>query len=186
MAKKKSVSSWKSKKVYSVVSPENFEEKEIGTSVADDPKKLVGRTVETSLANLTDDRRKQHLKLIFEIVRVDKDVAYTRFKKFYTPVGYLRYKIRKGNTKIEVISDREYSREKLRVKVMVLTRYRVSESVRKEISQVMEDILENHSDNTPEEILQLTLFGKLGTEMYKKARGIAPINRVEVHQIVRL
>jgi len=184
MAKK--ISTRKDKKAYPILAPEDFDRKEIGTTVAEDPEMIKGRTVDKSLADLTGDRRKQHLKIIFEVVRVENGKAYTRFKKFYTPVGYLRYKIRKGNTKVELVSDMKFKGEKLRVKIMILTRYRVTDSRKKELLNITQKELENHQDKTPEKLLQLSLFGKLGTTIYKKCRKIGPINRVEVHQIERL
>jgi len=184
--KKKSVSTWKKKSVYSIVAPENFDSQEMGTTVASDPALLVGRTMKSSLADLIDDRRKQHLNLIFEIVRVEKDKAYTRFKKFFIPTGYLRYKVRKGNTKIDLITDMNFGGEDVRIKVMVLSRFRVTDSKRKELVQIAEKILEKNSKNKPEKLLQLTLFGKLGTEIYKSCRKIVPISRVEVYHIKRL
>lgn len=184
--KKKSVSTWKKKNVYSIIAPENFDSQEMGTTVASDPALMTGRTVKTSLADLIGDRRKQHLNLTFEVTRVEKDKAYTRFKHFFIPTGYLRYKVRKGNTKVDLVRDMKFGGEDLRMKVMVLSRYRVSDSKKKELVQITEKILKKHTGNKPEKILQLTLFGKLGTEIYKACRKIVPISRVEVYQIKRL
>jgi len=185
-AKQKNVNAWKKKKFYTILAPSNFDEKELGSTVSADPGLLKGRTIQTSLAELMDDRRKQHLKITFEIDHVEKDKAYTKFKKFMIPVGYLRYKVRKDSTKVDVASDITFENEKLRLKAMVLSRYKLSEPQRKEISAIAKKHLSEYSKKTPEQVLQLTLFGKLGTEVYKECRKIAPINRVEAYHIERL
>jgi phosphotransferase system enzyme I (PtsI) len=66
----KTVTTWKSKKVYQIVTPENFDFREIGETVASDPERLKGRTVNSSLGELMDDRGKNYMNLVFEIVDV--------------------------------------------------------------------------------------------------------------------
>ena len=64
---KKAVSSWKSKKRYTLVAPEYFEGRQLGSTIADDPGKLAGRTVKVNMKMLIDDRSKQYMNIIFEV-----------------------------------------------------------------------------------------------------------------------
>jgi ribosomal protein S3AE len=43
------------KSEYVIRAPSYFGNREIGTTISDDPSKLIGRTVKVSLYNLTDD-----------------------------------------------------------------------------------------------------------------------------------
>jgi|GEM_PF-625473 len=182
-AGRKKVTSWKSKKVYGILAPESFDFKDVGTTVAEDPQKLLGRTVNITLGSLTKERSKNYLNLVFEVHDVKGDNAHTRFKKFFIPVGYLRSKVRKRTKKIEFMADQKIGNIKSRVKIMVLSRYKVSEVQEKQIKDKMAEILVAHTDDEIDKFVQQTLYGKIGTEIYKAIKLICPIMRVEVHQI---
>ncbi|MFH1126257.1 MAG: 30S ribosomal protein S3ae, partial [Candidatus Altiarchaeota archaeon] len=126
MAKAK-LTGWKQKRPYVIQAPEKFEYHELGTTIASDPKLLVGRTVNVSLSDLTNDRSKQHLMVLFEVYEVAGEKAKTRFKKFYISSGYLKSKIRKGVGKIDYQTDLSLQGEKARIKVTVLVPQRVTD-----------------------------------------------------------
>ncbi len=186
MAKKKKVTNWKAKKVFGVLAPESFEQKEIGTTVAEDPKNLLGRSVNVTLGELTKERSKNYLNLVFTIHDVKSDKAHTKFKRFYIPIGYLRSKVRKRTKKIEYMNDLALPKTKVRIKIMVLSRYKMSDVQKKQIKTAIDGILLEHNKNTIDQIVQATLYGKLGTEIYKTIKLICPIMRVEVHHIEAL
>jgi Ribosomal protein S3AE len=71
---------WKMKKWYEVLAPKAFGEVSLGTTPADDPDKLIGRVVETTLYDLTGDISQVHVKLYFQIASVEEGRAYTRFR----------------------------------------------------------------------------------------------------------
>jgi len=179
----KSVSQWKQKTAYTILAPENFENHVIGQTIVNDPKNLIGRTIEVSLADLTKDKSKQHSKLIFEINDVRGDRAYTKFKKLDTSMGYIRSKIHKGVSKIDYISDLNISGTKVRLKTMILTNHQITKSQGKDIIVVLKKVLNEHRSTKFDQFIQLILFGKLGTEIYHKIKSICPISRVELWQM---
>ncbi|HIE33748.1 MAG TPA: 30S ribosomal protein S3ae [Candidatus Altiarchaeales archaeon] len=181
MARK--VKSWKNKIFYKILAPENFDFQEIGDTLADDPKKLIGRTVDVSLRDLTGDNTKQHLKLIFEINDVKGDKAYTKFKKFVVNPGYLRSKVRKGSSKIDYIDNLLLDNSKIQIGIMTVTRQNIKTSRKEEIFRIIKEVLKKRESMKLNDFLQSTLFGKLGTEIYKEVKKIVPIKRVEVEQV---
>jgi len=181
MARK--IKSWKNKAFYKILAPENFDFQEIGDTLTDDPKRLIGRTVDVSLRDLTSDNSKQHLKLIFEINDVKGDKAYTRFKKFVVNPGYLRSKVRKGSSKIDYIDNISLDPSGVQVRVMTVTRQNIKTSRKEEIIRIIDEVLKKHEGMKLNDFLQSTLFGKLGTEIYKSVKKIAPIKRVEIEQV---
>ena len=183
VAKKKKVSSWKAKKVYTLLAPENFEHKEIGTTVADDPQKLIGRSVNVTVGELTKERSKNYLNLVFEIFDVKSDKAHTCFKKFFIPVGYLRSKVRKRTKKIDYMGDIKVGEKKVRLKIMVLSRYKISDVQKRQIKEHIDVALTEHAGDSLDKFVQQTLYGKVGTEIYKKIKLVCPVMRVEVHNI---
>lgn len=183
MVREKKVKSWKSKKIYPILAPENFEYKEMGVTVASDESRLIGRTIDVSLSNLTKDRSKQHLKIKFEIYKVTGGKANTRFKTFMIPTGYLRSKIRKGFSKVDFIGETKVLDKTLRVKVIILVNRKVSDAQRRDMMSTIQKIIDSHESTTVDQFVQLALFGKLGTEIYRGIKKICPVGWVEVHAI---
>jgi small subunit ribosomal protein S3Ae len=182
MAKK--ISAWKQKSGYVIVAPETFEFRELGDTLAKDPGHLQGRTIEVSMKDLTEDKTKQHLKVTFEITGVAGNKANTKFKKFDVNPGYLRSKVRKGATKIDYIKRMLIdSDKKAQIKIVTITNSAVQESRAKEIRAKITELLDKYKETKVDEFVQSTLFGKLGTEVYREIKKIAPIRRVEIEQL---
>jgi len=184
MAQKRNISSWKQKKQYTILSPDAFDRQEVGLTVADDPEKLVGRVVDISLSDLSGDRGKQHLKLFFEITGNEEDRALTRIKRYTTSVGYLKSRVRKGNTKLDYQHDVKTSDgSTATIKTIILTRGRVPQQVKADLRDTINKLLKMQTKLGGDELVQHALFGKMGTEIYQKIKSIHPIARVEVWQI---
>jgi small subunit ribosomal protein S3Ae len=180
---KKSISSWKQKKNYNIIAPDSFNNQNIGSTLASEPNNLVGRVVTASAKDLTGDKTKQQFDLSFEVTEVSGDVAKTKFKKFSISSGYLRSKVRKRMTKIDYISDFTFGGEKTRVKVMIAAGRQASKEQRNQIAIKVKSILESHKENKIDDIIQMIIFGKLGTEIFHSIKNICPVHRVEIQEI---
>jgi small subunit ribosomal protein S3Ae len=179
----KTVTSWKNKKIYTITAPDNFDYQEVGETLASEPDKLIGRTINISLGELMGDRSKNYMNLVFEVADVKGDKAHTKFKKFFIPEGYLRSKVRKRTQKIDYMKDILFGERKVRVKIMVLSRHRISDVQETQIKERIAAVLSEHSNIEADKFVQQTLFGKLGTEIYKRIKTVCPIMRVEVYEI---
>jgi len=179
----KTVTSWKNKKVYQILAPENFEFQEIGETISSDPANLKGRTINVSLGELTSDRSKNYMNLIFEITDVNGDKAQTRFKKFFIPTGYLRSKVRKRTSKVDYMRDIRVGERKVRVKIMILSRHKISAVQTASLKAGVQRVLDEFAKDGVDKFVQQTLFGKLGTEIYKRIKSVCPIMRVEVYTL---
>ena len=179
----KTVSTWKQKKLYTIVTPENFDSQEIGHTIASEPDKILGRTVSVSLEELTKDRSKQYLTILFELSDVKGEQVSTKFKKFYVSEGYLKSKVRKGSSKLDYLADVSFSGVNARLKMMVLSRHRITGPQRKQILASIANTLNKHRSTNFDQFLQAVVFGKFGTEVYKNIKTICPINRVEVYEL---
>jgi len=67
------------KKWYQIVAPKMFDEKPLAETLAAEPEQLIGRTIEVSLMNLTKDYSRFYMKMLFQVERVEGDIAYTKF-----------------------------------------------------------------------------------------------------------
>jgi ribosomal protein S3AE len=123
------------------------------------------------------------MNLIFVVQEVKGDKAHTGFKKFFIPVGYLRSKVRKRTIKIDYIKDIAFGEKRLKIKIMVLSRHKVSDVQESDIKARINTILAEHATVEADKFIQQTLFGKLGTDIYKRIKSVCPIMRVEVYGI---
>ena len=73
---------------YTVHTPEIFGGDEFAETPAAEPEYVIGRTLNTTMMDLTGDYKKMHVKLTFKIDSVKGDHSYTQFNgheyMFYT------------------------------------------------------------------------------------------------------
>jgi small subunit ribosomal protein S3Ae len=177
---------WKLKKWYTVVAPPVFGEVPLGLTPADDPDKLIGRVMEATLYDITGDFAHVHIKLYFQIIKVEGDTAYTRFKGHELLRDYIRSLTRRKSSKITGIFN-VWTKDGygLRVTAMVFTRYRCKTSQKRLIRKKMQEVIERRAkESTLDEFIQAMTFsdreGSLAQEIDMAARKIYAIRKVEV------
>ncbi len=177
---------WRQKKWYTVVAPPVFGEAPLGTTPADDPDKLIGRVMEVTLFDITGDFAHVHIKLYFQIYKVEGDTAYTRFKGHELLRDYIRSLTRRKSSKITGIFD-VWTKDGygLRVTAMVFTRYRCKTSQKKLIRKRMKEIIEKRAaESTLDEFIQAMVYsdqeGSLAQQIDEAARKIYAIRKVEI------
>lgn len=177
---------WREKKWYTVIAPPVFGETPLGLTPADDPDKLIGRVMEATLYDITGDYAHVHIKLYFQIVRVEGDTAYTRFKGHELMRDYIRSLTRRKTSKITGIFN-VWTKDGygLRVTAMVFTRYRCKSSQKRLIRKRMQEVIANRAANsTLDEFIQALVFsdqeGSLAQEVEEAARKIYAIRKVEI------
>ena len=92
---------WRSKQWYMVMSPPYFGNVELGAVPSDAPEKLVGRVVDSTLYDITNDFAHQYLKMHFQVTEVDGKTAKTIFKGHEYSRDYLRSLVRRRTTKVD-------------------------------------------------------------------------------------
>jgi len=175
---------WKMKKWYDVVAPESFGGISLGTIPSDDPDKLIGRVLETTMYDLTGDITQVHVKLYFQIVKVEGDKAYTRFKGHELARDYMKSLVRRKSSKIQGIYNiQTKDGYVLRITVVALTSYRCKTSQKKAISRIMREyVYQKASELNFNDLVQEILKGTISNEIAERARKIYPIRRVEVYK----
>ena len=173
---------WKEKSWYTIKTPVNFEDKEIGETPAKDPELLIGRGVEVTMRELTGDFSKQYIKLRFEIDNVAGEVANTKFTGHKTTTDYVRSMIRRGTSRIDasaVVTTKDD--RKIKLQVLAVTIRRAKSSQQRYMRSVIEDLLrEAASEKSFDELVKVCVNGKLASEIYHKAKKIYPLKRVEI------
>jgi len=170
------------KQWYDVLAPEQFDRAELGETVADEPDKVLGRTIETTLGDIRNDASETNTKLEFKITEVASDSAYTEFVKHELTRDYLRSLVRRGSSKVEayitVLTTDDY---RIQVQPVALTTKQADASQKKAIRRTMIDLVEEAgAERTFEDLLDSIVEGRLSSAIYNEAKTVYPLRRVEV------
>ncbi len=175
---------WRSKQWYTVISPPYFGEVELGTVPSDEPKKLVGRVVDATLYDITEDFSHQYLKMYFQIISLEGGTASTIFEGHEYSRDYLRSLVRRRTTRVDGIVDvTTKDGYKLRLAVCAFTLNRIKTSQEKAIRTIMKQIIEERADMlTFDQFVQETVLGKLASDAYNEARKVSPLRHLGVRK----
>ncbi|MBE8540610.1 30S ribosomal protein S3ae [Geoglobus acetivorans] len=178
---------WTMKKWFTLIAPEYFGMAEVGYTPADDENKVLNRTVEVTLAELTNDYSNQnpYKKLVFKVYRVAGENAYTKFHRFELTRDYLNSLTRRRTSKIEDIVDvRTADGYIIRVKTVAFTVKRCQSSQKRVIRKVMNEIVKDKASKLNfVQFLQEAILGKIPSEIYREAKKVYPLRRVEIRKI---
>ena len=175
---------WKAKEWYNIIAPTSFDSVTIADTLSDGPDKLLNRVTEVSLQDLTNDFRKSHIKLFFQINKIEESSAHTIFIGHTLTSDYLRRMIRRKRSKIDGVYDvTTKDGANLRVKPFATTDKRIQNSQRKIVRETMKKTInEQASTRTLSEIMKDIIDGKLGSDIYKGCKKLYPVRRVEIYK----
>jgi len=173
------------KRWYTLMAPEQFDREELGETPADEPDKVLGRTIETTLGDLNNDASENNTKLTFKVNEVASDSAYTEFVKHELTRDYLRSLVRRGSSKIQayitVLTTDDY---RVQIQPVALTTKSADESQEKAIRREMIDIVEEAAEErTYAELVDSVVEGRLSSAIYNEAKTIYPLRRVEIQKL---
>ncbi len=184
MAKRspRKVDGWKSKQWYSIVTPEMMGQQDIGETPASDPQLLMGRIIEITLGDVTNDMSKQNIKMSLMIDQVGGDSAYTKFMGHELTRDYLRSLVKRQTSMItsymDVMTKDGY---KVRVKPTCFTIKRAKASQIKAIRHIMTTIVRRKAQKLDfNTFVQDAVLGKLSAQIYRDVKGVYPLRRVEI------
>ncbi len=175
---------WRSKKWFTVVTPPYFGSVEIGAVPADDPQKIIGRVIESTLYDITEDFAHQYLKTYFQVVGVDGKKALTIFKGHEYSRDYLRSLVRRRTTRVDGIFDVvTKDNYKLRVAACAFTNTRIKTSQETEIRAIMKRIIEEKAQSLSfDQFVQEAVLGKIASDIYNETKKIAPLRHVGIRK----
>jgi len=175
---------WRSKTWYMVMAPPYFGNAELGSIPADEQEKLIGRIIDSTLYDITNDFAHQYLKMFFQINEIDGKTAKTIFKGHEYSRDYLRSLVRRRTTKIDAlfnITTKEGYR--MRVAICAFTLSRIKTSQEKVIRGIMDKIIKGKAAVlTLDQFAQEIVLGKIASDIYNEAKKIAPIRHVGVRK----
>jgi small subunit ribosomal protein S3Ae len=175
---------WRAKAWYTILSPNYFGSVELSAVPADDPTKLMGRIIDSTLYDITNDFQHQYLKMYFQVVEVDEKTAKTVFKGHEYSRDYLRSLVRRRTTRVDsLINITTKDGYKLRLSVSVFTLSRIKTSQENSMRKLMTRIIKEKSEAlTFDQFVQEVVLGKIASDIYNQAKKIAPIRHVGIRK----
>ncbi len=117
---------WRSKEWYDVYSPSYFGELVVASIPVEEPGALIGRVVETTLYDITNDFAHQSIKLYFLVVNSKEQRAETILKSHEYATDYLRSLVRRGSTRMDgIFNAKTKDQFTTRISVVAFTRDRI-------------------------------------------------------------
>ena len=166
------------------MSPPYFGGVELGAVPADDPAKLVGRIIDSTLYDITNDFAHQYLKLYFRVEEVEGKTARTIFKGHEYSRDFLRSLVRRRTTRVDgifnVTTKDNYG---LTLAISVFTLSRIKTSQEHEIRNIMSKIVKEKSSTlTFDQLVQELVLGKVASDIYNESKKISPLRHVGVRK----
>jgi small subunit ribosomal protein S3Ae len=175
---------WRLKEWYDVYSPTYFGENVVASIPCEIPAAVVGRVVETTLYDITNDFAHQSIKLYFLVVNIKEHRAATILKSHEYATDYLRSLVRRGSTRMDgIFNATTRDQFSTRISVVAFTRDRINASQEHGVRQVMRQIVdEKASTLNYDQLAQEVVLGKLGSDIYNLAKKVAPLRHVGVRK----
>jgi len=175
---------WRSKVWYMVMAPPYFGNAEMGAIPSDEPEKLIGRIIDSTLYEITNDFAHQYLKMFFQINEIDGKTAKTIFKGHEYSRDYLRSLVRRRTTKVDALFNiTTKDGYKMRVAICAFTLSRIKTSQEKIVRNIMDKTIKRKAaELTLDQFAQEIVLGKIASDIYNEAKKIAPLRHVGIRK----
>lgn len=176
------VEGWKAKSWFKVYAPEVFDKAYLGDTVANEPEKVYGRVMQTTLGEISQDYSKQNIKMRFKITNVAGDAAYTDFVGHEVTKDYLRAMVKRRASRIDSILLLTTSDgKKLRVTATCFTINRADASQQHAIRKELTDyLIAKSKEQTYYQFVKDMVSGEISRDVFKNIKKIHPARRVEL------
>src|SRR3989344_7629474 len=119
----------KKKKWLGIFAGPEFNNAEVGETLANEGAKIIGRTLEVNLANITQDPKSQNIKVKFRIKEVKGNEAHSEFISYKMLSTYVKRVIRPAKEKMDD-SFQYMTKDNIKVviKTLILTKAKTKHS----------------------------------------------------------
>ena len=178
---------WRSKHWFKVRAPGLFQHVELGETAATEPEQVIGRTLETTLPELSGaaDAGKAHVKLRFRIERLGGDgVAEARFVGHDLTSDYVRRLARRKRSKIDT-SFLVTTKDGIQIvlKPVAVGEQRLQTRLRAELRHKIVQILtEEAAQRSSPEFVREMLQGELSKILAHGLKTLYPLKKIEIRR----
>ena len=179
--KRKTTDTWKKKQWYTIVSPKEWDAKEIAETPSNDDKKLINRIIKTPLREITGNMKHQFVKVVFRITEVKGLTAHTELDGFEMVREYLKRNVRRRRSMIRTIQNvKTKDKKTIRITSYLFTARKIDTTKKDKMRNKMAEVLQNQKKETLDSLVKKCLFGQIAIEIAKSCKEISPVKRVEL------
>ncbi|HZY69589.1 MAG TPA: 30S ribosomal protein S3ae [Thermoplasmata archaeon] len=180
---------WRSKRWFKVRAPGLFQHVDLGETMANEPEQLVGRTLETTLQELSGgaDIGKAHIKLRFQVERVSgENVAETRFVGHELTSDYVRRLARRKRSKIDTsLQVTTKDGVPIVLKPVAVGEQRLQTHLRTAVRHKLRSLLaEEAARKSAPEFVREMLQGDLGKLLAHGLKNLYPLKKIEIRSSI--
>jgi small subunit ribosomal protein S3Ae len=178
---------WRSKHWVKVRAPGLFQHVELGETAATEPEQVIGRTLETTLPELSgiSDAGKAHVKLRFQIERLSGDgVGEARFVGHDLTSDYVRRLARRKRSKID-LSLTVTTKDGVQVilKPVAVGEQRLQSRLRAELRhRIVQILTEQAAEKPAPQFVQEMLQGELSKALAHGVKSLYPLKKIEIRR----
>jgi len=191
MAYNKKYADWSKKVWIEIYAPDKvFNSIFLGETIVnrDEVEKALGRTVELNLAFITGNFKYQNYKVRFKVSRLSGGKLYSELVEISLYDAYIRRIVRKGTSRID---DSFVVRTKdgidVRVKPLVITRYKANRRQRSSIRKTYKEFLINKIQTLEfYDLVEKVINYEIQEEVRPVLNKIFPVDRVEIRRLIRI
>jgi len=179
------VKKWKGKEWFNILAPADLGAKLIGQTPTTDPKTIIDRNIEVSLAELTGDNRKQQMKVKLRISKIEGKTCLTSFNGLESVREHVMRMVRKRNQKVEsVFNTNTKDGWFLKTKFLVILNGNTTTTIQKRVRDfIMKQVMELTSKNSMKDFLRKIISTEVQMKIKKEGSKIYPIRFSEVARI---
>jgi ribosomal protein S3AE len=180
--KHRTADAWKKKEWYTFFSPKSFEEREVGTTIAEEDAKIIGRVMKVPLREITNNMNHQFIKLIIKAREVKGKDVHTSLEGFELTGEYLLRNVRRRKSLIKtVVTGKTKDARTARVTAYSFTAIKIDTTKKDAIRGKMNEMLKKAiEEDTFDSLIQKCVFGSTASGIFKETKKISPIRRVEI------
>lgn len=170
---------------FQILAPQLFNNQIMGETLASEPDELIGKLIPINLMSLTNDMRKQNIKMKFRINKVVGEKANTEIIGFEMIPSGIKRLVRRSKRKMdESLVVETADNIKLRVKLIMITLNFTSKPVVADIRKALRERLDKTVKKMKyEEFISETVEHKIQNIIKKQISKIYPVKICEIRHI---
>ena len=178
----KALDKWKKKKWYTILAPKMFDLREIGSTPAEKPELLKGRTIRVQLREIARNSRKGFAAVILKINNVQGLNANTEIVGIETNQGSVRRIVRRRASKADLVQKvTTKDKKSVRMKTTVVCMKKIERKKETEIRNVLKKQIEEIAKaSTFEELMEKIVLGKEEENIYNSLKKIASLKKIDI------
>lgn len=180
--KTSTVDKWRKKKWFKIHASQEFDKKVIGETLAEKPKQLENRKIQVSLGNLTNQRQKRHITVVFAIKEVQGQDAFTGIDGHFISNSFINRFVRRKNSRMQTVQTvTTKDGVKIKIKAVIVSGRKLERKQETAIRKIMADRIEKSVGRKDfSQTIQEIVFGVLAAKLFKEAKKIAQLKRSEI------